>query len=576
MRKKWFAFGCLTSILVLIIIIFFIGHSISKLGKQKAVKVLPGSYLHLRLSGRIVDYKEIKDDLFMIDDDVYSAHEIIEKIDKAAKDDKIKGIILEPEWIRCGFATTNEIIAALEDFKTGGKQVIAYLDMVTNRDYFLASAAHEIYLNPSASAGILLTGIGSNILFYKDLLDKLGIEMQVIHAGKYKGAGEPYTRNQISKPFRESIDKLFSDIYENMLAEIANRREITTAQIKDIYEIRDELFINRETALKYKLVDELSFKEDLLAKFGIDNDNLLSLEDYKTRTVPLSFQENIAVLYAQGMITRARSGFEQKISAPRITKLLDKLQKDDKVKALVIRVNSPGGSALESEIILAKIREFKKQKPVVISMGNVAASGGYYISCVSDHIFADPFTITGSIGVVGMIPNINKLGDKVGIHPNEIRKGKFSNIFDPWVKPDPEQFSALKKGIEETYMEFKSRVSEGRDMSLNEVEKLAQGRIWSCRDAGENDLIDETGNLEDAIIKAAELAGITAFARTYYPKQKSFLELLLKERFNLDIISKVLNNDLQKDLGFDKAADFYKNIKNEPVQAIIPVQIENY
>jgi len=573
MRKKWFAFGCLTSILVVIIIIFVVGNYITRLGKQKAVKVHPESYLHLKLSGEIIDYNEIKDDFFV--DDVVSAHEIIAKIDKAAKDEKIKGIIIEPEWIRTGFATANEIIAALEDFKESGKQLIAYLDMCTNRDYFLASAANEVYLNPSASAGILLTGVGSNILFYKDLLDKLGIEIQVVHAGKYKGAGEPYTRNQMSKPFRDSIEKLFSDIYENMLNEIADRRSIPVADLKNIYEAREELFINQEQALKYNLVDELIFKADLFKKIGIEKENLIAFDDYQTQTIPLTFRDNIAILYAQGIITQARSGFEQNISAVKTLKILDKLHKDNNVKALVIRVNSPGGSALESEIILAKIREFKEHKPVIISMGNVAASGGYYISCVSDHIFADPFTITGSIGVVGMIPNINKLGDKVGIHPNEIKKGKFSNIFDPWIKPDPAQISALKKGIEDTYLEFKSRVSEGRDLNLSDVEKYAQGRIWSSQDALENNLIDEIGNLEDAIIKAAELADLTTFATTFYPEQKSFIEILLKERFNIDILSNVINNDLNKDLGFDKALDFYENIKNEPVQAIVPVGLEN-
>ena len=574
MRKKWFAFGCLSSILIVIIIIFVIGHSITKLGKQKAVKVQPESYLHLKLSGQIIDYREIKDDFFLREGDISSAHEIIEKIDKAARDEKIKGIILEPEWISCGFATANEIIQALEDFKGRGKQLIAYLDMCTNRDYFLASVANEIYLNPSASAGILLTGVGSNILFYKDLLDKLGIEMQVVHAGKYKGAGEPYTRNQMSPPFRESIDDLFSDIYENMLNEIADRRSIPVADLKKIYEKREELFINQEKALKYNLVDELLFKTDLFKKVGIEKENLIAFEDYQIQSIPLSFRENIAILYAQGIITQARSGFEQNISAGKMIKILDKLQKDNKVKALVIRVNSPGGSALESEIILAKIRELKEHKPVVISMGNVAASGGYYISCVSDHIFADPFTITGSIGVVGMIPNINKLGKKVGIHPNEIKKGKYSNIFDPWVKPDPAQISALKKGIEDTYLEFKSRVSEGRDLNLDDVEKYAQGRVWSSQDALDNHLIDDIGNLEDAIIKAAELANLTTFARTYYPEQKSFLELLLKERFDIDILAHVLNNDLNEDLGFEKAIEFYENIKNEPVQAILPVEMD--
>lgn len=576
MRKKWFAFGCLTSIIIVILVIFFIGHSIAKFGKQKDVKIVQDSYLNIKLSGHIVEYNEISDDFPRgpFGDNYLSSHEIVRKIDKAVHDPKIKGIILEPSWIRAGFATLNEIIFALENFKNSGKEVISYLDFCGNKDYFLASCSNKIYLNPSASAGILLTGVGTDILFYKDLLDKLGIEMQVVHAGKFKGAGEPFTRNQISRPFRESIENLFGDIYQQMIEKIAERREMQAAEIKRIYEERSEIFINMDNALSKKLVDGLAFREDLFSQKGIEKENLISLEDYRLPSLKLSFNNNIAILYAQGSIAASKPDFETRISASKINKILDKLQKDNSVKAVVIRVNSPGGSALESEIILQKIKKVREHKPVVISMGNVAASGGYYIACDSDHTLADPFTITGSIGVVGIFPNFNKLGDKAGIYPNVIKKGKYSNLLDPWQKPDPNTMKAFENEILDTYDEFKNRVAKGREINLNEVERIAQGRIWSSEDALQNKLIDQIGNLDDAVKKAAELADISNYSNVYFPEQKSIIEVLLKENFNIDILTTIKNNKINKEIGLDKAIKFYNNIKEEPIQAIISAEME--
>ncbi|MBC8385012.1 MAG: signal peptide peptidase SppA, partial [Candidatus Cloacimonetes bacterium] len=476
--------------------------------------------------------------------------------------------------IRAGFATLNEIIFALENFKNSGKEVISYLDFCGNKDYFLASCSNKIYLNPSASAGILLTGVGTDILFYKDLLDKLGIEMQVVHAGKFKGAGEPFTRNQISRPFRESIENLFGDIYQQMIEKIAERREMQAAEIKRIYEERSEIFINMDNALSKKLVDGLAFREDLFSQKGIEKENLISLEDYRLPSLKLSFNNNIAILYAQGSIAASKPDFETRISASKINKILDKLQKDNSVKAVVIRVNSPGGSALESEIILQKIKKVREHKPVVISMGNVAASGGYYIACDSDHTLADPFTITGSIGVVGIFPNFNKLGDKAGIYPNVIKKGKYSNLLDPWQKPDPNTMKAFENEILDTYDEFKNRVAKGREINLNEVERIAQGRIWSSEDALQNKLIDQIGNLDDAVKKAAELADISNYSNVYFPEQKSIIEVLLKENFNIDILTTIKNNKINKEIGLDKAIKFYNNIKEEPIQAIISAEME--
>ena len=576
MKSKWFALGCLASVVILVIMIFstiiMIGSMGDSFAKSKQLKsITPGSYLHLKLSGDIPEYNEFSESFF--GEDAIAAHSIIQKITKASYDKNIKGIILEPRWISCGFASLNEIMKALEHFKSSGKEVYAYLDMAGNRDYFLASVADSIYLNPSASGGIFLTGVGGNVLFFKDLFDKLGIEMKVIHAGKYKGAGENFSRSSFSKPVKDNISKLFSFIYEKMISKLAENRNLTKDDIKFIYEKRKEIFISQEKALEYKLVDKLCFKEDLLKKLGINRNKLISLKSYKLSPRKTK-KERIAVVYTQGMISPSNSFYTaQNLSASKIDKVLDRIEKDNSIKAVVFRVNSPGGSALESEIIFNRIKQLNSVKPVIISMSNVAASGGYYISAESDHTFADPFTVTGSIGVVAMIPNINKLSDKIGITSDPITKGKYADIFNPYIEPNQEEFNALKEDIEATYMEFKTRVSNGRDMTLDEVEKIAQGQIWSSEDALDKNLIDEIGMLNDAIQKAAEIAEVSEYSVHFYPKKKSIFGELLKEKLDIDVVSKVIENEISKDFGLDKPILLYKNIKNNPIQAIMPLDL---
>jgi protease-4 len=446
--------------------------------------------------------------------------------------------------------------------------------MAGNRDYILASIADSIYLNPSASGGLFLTGVGGSVLFYKDLLDKIGIEMKVIHAGKYKGAGENFSRSSFSKPVKDNLDKLFTTVYDKMIAMIAENRDLSIEQIKNIYENRKEIFISGEKALEYNLVDQLCFREDLFKELGIKQNRLVSLKSYKLSSRSKE-KERIAVIYAQGVIAPSNSFYTaQNLSASKIDETLDKLETDKSIKAVVLRVNSPGGSALESEIILNRIKQLRSVKPIIISMSNVAASGGYYISAESDYTYADPFTITGSIGVVAMIPNISKLSKNIGLNSEQINKGKYSDLFNPYREPDAEEYEALKKDIEETYIEFKTRVADGREMTLEDVELLAQGQVWSSEDALDKDLIDGVGMLNDAIIKAAEIAGITEYSVHFYPKKKSIFEEFLKDKFDIDVATELLKSDITKEIGLDRSLLFYKNIRNDPVQAIMPFETE--
>ena len=574
MKSKWFALGCLTSILILFAVLYLGIRTVVGAGgfSRKAAfpKIQPNSFLHLDLKGEISGYNEFENDFLV--PKTFSVHDITRKIDQAANDSNISGIFLESAFISCGYADLNEIMAALERFRAKGKPVYAYLEFAFNRDYFLASVAEKIFLNPSASAGIVLTGVGGSVLFYKDLLDKIGIDVTVVHAGQYKGAGENFSRTGFSTPVRQNIDRALGAIYDRILETIARNRNLNAEEIKFIYEKREDFFINRNKALDYKLVDDLYHRDELLDHLSI-RDNLVKSDKYKVSN-PITSANKIAVVYAQGMIAPSGSFADAyNLSAGKINKILDELKNNRSVKAVVLRVNSPGGSALISEIILTKIKQVRRSKPVIISMGNTAASGGYYISANSDYIFADPFTVTGSIGVVSMLANISSLTDKAGINSERIGRGKFSDAFNLFEKPSKQQIRAIQKSVDDTYSEFKMRVAEGRSLTLNEVEQIAQGMIWESNDAKEKHLVDEIGMLSDAIAYAAATTGVSSYQVEYYPRPKSMLEEILKERFSLDLRTQILKKNLPPELKIEKMIEFYKNIKNDPLQAIMPFEL---
>ncbi len=581
MKAKWFSLGCLTSMLLVVLVfvlsifgLFKLGSSIKDIDMAK--KAVPGSYLRVNLSGSISDYNEFKNESFMntFGETTDSAYDIIEKIQFAKDDPNISGILLEAFNATIGFATSNEIMLAIEEFKTSGKPVLAYIEMAGNKDYFLSTVADQIYLNPSASAGIMLTGIGSNMLFYKDLFDNIGIEMTVVHAGKYKGAGENYSRTNLSDPVRENISLLFDDIYEKIISVLAANRGLQIDDVRYIFEARSDLFINQNNALDYGLVDQLADKQEIYAIHDIDPDKIVNLSKYSfAKTIKLSNQ--VAIIFAEGGITPVKGSFQSKvISASKMYRTLEKIESDSSIKACVIRVSSPGGSALESEKILTKIKVLREKIPVVVSMGNVAASGGYYIAMASDYIVADPFVITGSIGVVSMFPNLSKLSEKVGITTDSVQRGKFVNSFDLFSTPNKGTIAAIKEGIEGTYLEFKSRVAEGRGLSLSEVEKYAQGQVWSSDNALQYNLIDEVGTLQTAISKAAELANLNGYSESVFPKKKSMFEEILREKFDIDLPETLFKSKYLRDSNVEETFDFWLQIKSDPIQTVLPYKIE--
>ncbi len=575
MKSKWFAFGCLSSVIIVLVMFIISVTTIGKIGKSfqkaKVASIPRNSYLQINISGPISDYQRFEDDF--LTKNATSLHELMEKINTAAHDEKIKGIVLTPQFIQCGYANLHELENSLRKFQEQGKKIYAYLKIGYDKDYFLCSLADEIYLNPSASGGLLFTGIGGSSLFYKKMLDKIGVNVEVIHAGKYKGAGENFSRSSFSAPVKQNLEKVFDELYGKIIATISQNRDLSVPEVMAIYEERDEVFISGKKALEYKLVDELLMFEDIYQKLNIDEDHLIELSKYNIGKRK-SEDNQIAILYADGGIAQQNELYSANyISASFMDDQIDKIAENDKIKAVVLRINSPGGSALESEIIHDRIAKLKAMKPVVISMGNVAASGGYYISANADHIVADPFTITGSIGVVAMLPNAKELADKLGLTTDEISRGKYADLLNPLQKADKREYDALRKNIQLTYLEFKERVAAGRNIDLDSVEKIAQGQIWSADLAQENGLIDQIGLMNDAVSKAAELAKISDYSVEFYPKKKSFIENLLSEKLNFDLTAK-MKQQIIAEMELEKALFLLKSIKNDPMQAVMEIEIK--
>lgn len=573
MRKKWFFLGCLTSLAIVILFFVGLGFGVAKLVRTPLAKVQTESYLRIKLEGSIPEYIEIRDEYFSSMPKV-SVNEIITKIRHASVDENIKGIILEPKYVAIGWSSLFEIMNALENFKNSGKEVIAYLELASNKDYFISSIANRIYLNPSKSAGIFLDGIGGNFLYFKEFFDSIGVDFEIFHAGDYKGAGENFSRTEMSDELFLSINELFSDFYDNMTSIISLNRGLTESEILDIYENRDMILISGNKAIDYNLVDALSQKDMIYSKYDINQSRILNIGKYK---VPYtrSYGHKIAVVYMQGNITPVRSPMGgTTISADKFRKIFETIKTNDSIKAVVLRVDSPGGSALESDMIYEMIEKLNYIKPVVVSMANIAASGGYYISAPAEFIYADPFTITGSIGVVGMIPNLSGLGEKLGIRSHEIEYGKFSNLFNPWKPFDEDEKKAFNTNLNAIYDEFKYRVSTARNLDQSEVDSAAQGRIWGSRNALNHKLIDEVGSFYDAVRKAQQLADIIHYDLVYYPAQRSLFEYFLEERFDFSVLSGMFFSEQLQEILDTFEFGVIDEFRREPVQKIVPIQFD--
>lgn len=476
---------------------------------------------------------------------------ILEAIEKAEKDKKIKGISLNITSVQSSPASLSEIRHALERFKKSGKFIYAYSDSYSQGAYYLASVADKVYLNPQGS--IDFRGMGGQILFYKGLIDKLEVDVQVVKHGKYKSAVEPYFRENMSEENREQMEQLMNGIWKNMCDEISVSRKISVEQLNLI---ADSLLINQgKDALAQGMVDVLDYRpayeKAIREKIGVPEKRkvtLVCLDEYKktfeNKTVKKS-SDKIAVVYAVGEIIDGE-GSETVIGSSSLSREIRRAAKDDKVKAIVLRVNSPGGSALASEVIWNEIEQAKAAgKKVVVSMGDYAASGGYYISCNADAIVAQPNTITGSIGVFGMMPNIgNFLSHKLGITIDKVTTNAHSDAFTGYRAMDETEYAYIQNSIEQTYATFLSRVAKGRNMQTDEVDSIGQGRVWTGSDAVKIGLVNQLGDLKDAIALAASKAGISKYEIVRYPDKKGFLDVFMGENTGNREIEAVVKQDL--------------------------------
>jgi protease-4 len=451
-------------------------------------------------------------------------NDILHNIKKAAADKKITGILIENGLLSSGWATTDEIRNALEKFKESGKFIISYSDYVlTQEEYFLSSAADKIYLNPGAMVDF--KGLSGEVMFYKKALDKIGVEVQVIRHGKFKGAVEPFILDEMSKENREQIKDYVGSIWNHVVSDISESRNIPVDQVN---KLADNLAANNANdALQNKLIDGLIYRDALIDTLkslsGISDDddiNYISMSKYSKIPDPnkvFSSQNRIAVIYAEGTIVMGK-GNDANIGGNDYAEIIRDQRLDSNIKAIVLRVNSPGGSAIASDMIWRELELAAKVKPVIVSMGNYAASGGYYISAAATKIYASPVTVSGSIGVFGMIPNAGKLlKDKLGISTETVNTNSHSDFPSLFRPMNSYEQMVMQKSIENIYSDFVSKVSEGRNMRINAVDSIGQGRVWSGKSAKELGLIDEMGGLNDAIKGAAELAKIDKYSVREYP-----------------------------------------------------------
>ena len=459
---------------------------------------------------------------------VIGLSDLVKTLETAKNDPNIKGIKLEVEGLMTGQATTSVLRKAMEDFRSSGKFILSYGVVYTQKDYFLASAADKIYIHPNGMFDF--RGYGSQITFFKNMLDKLDIKVQVFYAGQFKSATEPFRFDKMSEPNKLQVRAYLNGLYAVFLESIAKSRNIST---EDLRKYADELMIrNADDAVKYKLVDAKAYKDEFLSdiksRVGVaekEKVHYVSLNDYYEAKVKdkkeKGGKDKIAVIYAEGTINMGKKSTGE-IGGEAYSAMIRKIRQDEHIKAIVLRVNSGGGSSLASEDIWRELQMAKQEgKKIVVSMGDVAASGGYYISTPADTIFAEPNTITGSIGVFAVVPGLhNTMKNKLGITFDTVRTGRYSTGFSINYDFNADEQKYFQENVDHIYDNFLGVVAEGRKMSKENVHTIAQGRVWTGKMAKEIGLVDRMGGLSDAIACASRMAGISEYKIKEFPLSK--------------------------------------------------------
>lgn len=550
-------------------------------GDEQSVEVKENSVIELNLSQIQYDYAGKFSDPWVTafsNETQIGLTDVIAAIKAAKNDENIKGISILNNYSSLGMAQSKAVRDALEDFKKSGKFVMAYANSYSQQDYYLNSVANTIYLNPVGE--MEFKGMSSDVLFFKDFQEKTGVKMEVIRHGKYKSAVEPFLENKMSDANREQITALLNSIWNSVVVDIAKSRNVSVQKLNEI--ANGLLARTPEMAKAQKLVDIIAYEDvyhnaikKLLKVDSKEDYESVSILDYTqnfiTTSIPTDTSDEIAIIYAQGDI-ESGEGDVNVIGEGSMRRSIIEARDNEDVKAIVLRIDSPGGSALTSDLIWREIELAKKVKPVVVSMGNYAASGGYYIACNASKIFAENNTITGSIGVFGILPNFSGLSTKMGIYSEQVNTHQNAGNYNPF-SPIDEKFKAVTlEGVEKVYSTFVSHVAKGRKMTFAQVDAIAQGRVWTGSEALKLGLVDKIGGLDDAIAEAARLSKTKNYSTKNYPEfEKDFDEFLenfpfarTRERF----IKEEIGEENYRMIEQIKRAQNYKGI-----QARMPFEI---
>lgn len=588
--KQFFGafFGSILGIIISTVLAVLIVVAVITSGFKEAFKSMdeqpykhkPNSVLNLVFDGPIIDREKVNPfeniDLGPLgQEEGMGLNVILKNLEKAATDTAIKGLFLNFKNLGAGKSTLQDIRGGIVQFKKSGKFVYAYSENYSQSSYYLASAANKVFLNPQG--GMDWKGLNMSLMFYKKTLEKLGVDVQIFRHGKFKSAIEPFMLDKMSEANRLQAETFLNSIWNNMLVDIAESRR-TSVDI--LNKLANELaIVFPEDALSYKLVDELAYEDEVMSELKAkiklkekDKINLVSHSAYAKYKAKESTKgtNKISVIYAIGGISSGE-GNDEEIGSDRIAKAIKDARMDENVKAIVLRVNSPGGSALASDVIWREVNLAKKAKPFIVSMGDVAASGGYYISCAADRIFAQPNTITGSIGVFGIVPNMKKaLEDKLGITIDTVNTNQYSDVMSTLRGATPTESVFIQKSVEKVYDVFITKVAEGRKITKEQVDSVGQGRVWSGSDALRINLVDELGGLKEAIAYAAKKANLKDYKLNELPTQKNpFDELLGKVETEAE--TRILKKNLGESYQYLK--HLQSVVKLNGVQARMPYEI---
>lgn len=588
-RKFWrivfgtmvgFFFSC---IIVSILSMFMFAAMIASMGTTTTVSVNDNSILKLDLQKNISE-QAVENPFDMFGDEFSQYYQssiglddILACIKSAAKDPKIKGIYINSESVGAAPATLKEIHDALMEFKASGKFIYAYADSYAQGGYYLSSVADKVTM--STTGLIQFKGIAMQVMFYKGLIDKLDVDVQVIRHGKFKSAVEPFLTDKMSDANREQMTLLANTLWNTMVEDIAASRKLSTEEVNNI---ADGMFIGTAAkAVESKLIDKACYKSDVVQDLkklvNVENDKDLNITTLAEYTKALKAENNtakdeIAIIYAVGEIRGGKSGNDI-MGSETMVKLIKEAYTSDNVKAIVLRVNSPGGDGTASDIIWHEIEQAKKAgKIVVTSMGDYAASGGYYISCNSNYIIAQPNTLTGSIGVFGVVPSFQRaLKNKLGVTVDGVNTNKHSDAGGTMRPMNAEELAVYQEFIDDFYGVFTQRVADGRGMEQSAVDEIGQGRVWAGSDALKIGLVDALGNIDDAVAKAAELAKLENYKISYYPKKKDFWTKLMEKSSSDNNVQAFIKQELGDQYYIYQGLNQLK--RAEGVQAMMPMQI---